>query len=313
MTFPRAPLSILLAGLLALPAFARLDVQICGSYRDRWKEELFLHQQSVARREQLRRQNPTAFAVPSRPARADIGGFAILEDVEGVVARRNDFNLDGKRIRFEPQNGDASTYTFTTDTADFDSGAAADGALVTGIGDDDFRQLNLPFSFPFFGKNYDRVFLNSDGNLTFEEGDGSSSERTLGRLVAGPPRIAALFRDLDPTLARDGIHVLSQPDRFVVSWVRVPEYSDFGFGNLQTFQLRIYPNGRIDVVYAGSQTDQAVVGIAPGYLRGSTTVLSFVEGSSSEFSAAVAERFGSDEEVDVVTAAQKFYQNHEDA
>ena len=55
------------------------------------------------------------------------------------------------------------------------------------------------------------------------------------------------------------------------------------------------------------------MGISPGRLQGSSSVVAFVSGSSQEFSATIAERFGRDNEVDVVTAAQKFYATHEDA
>ena len=41
--------------------------------------------------------------------------------------------------------------------------------------------------------------MNSDGNLTFGAAEFASSERSLGRLTAGPPRIAPLFDDLDPS------------------------------------------------------------------------------------------------------------------
>ena len=77
--------------------------------------------------------------------------------------------------------------------------AAQAGALVRGLADDDSAELALPFSFPFFGASYVGGFVNSDGNLTFGEADGSSSTRSLGRMSAGPPRVAPFFRDLDPS------------------------------------------------------------------------------------------------------------------
>jgi len=60
-------------------------------------------------------------------------------------------------------------------------------------------------------------------------------------------------------------------------------------------------------------TDGAVVGISPGGLRGATSVVSFAADVSDEYASTVAERFGGTEELDIITAAQQFYQTHDDA
>ena len=57
----------------------------------------------------------------------------------------------------------------------------------------------------------------------------------------------------------------------------------------------------------------AVVGIAPGSAQPGTSVVSFHNDASAEYSAAVVERFGNTQEIDIVTVAQKFYETHEDA
>ena len=44
--------------------------------------------------------------------------------------------------------------------------------------------------------------MNSDGNLTFTAADNASTDRSLGRMTAGPPRISPLFDDLDPAADR---------------------------------------------------------------------------------------------------------------
>ena len=53
------------------------------------------------------------------------------------------------------------------------------------IGDDASRTINLPFTFPFYGNEYNRVFLNSDGNLTFNQADSASTARSLNRFLEG--------------------------------------------------------------------------------------------------------------------------------
>ncbi len=137
----------------------------------------------------------------------------------------------------------------------------------------------------------------------------------MGRFTGGPPRIAGLFDDLDPSVSRNGVYVLSDAGRFIVSWVAVPEFSDTGGGALHTFQIRLYPDGRVELAYSGNPfATTAVVGIAPGGSKGPTSVISFVNTpQGQEFAGAIAERFSSALELDIMAAIQKFYQNHEDA
>ncbi len=305
----RVVLVVLLSWSFDSLGLARQVPQVCGTYRDKWKEELHLHRQAVAQRG---RHGPQAQSLAPAASR-DAGDIVVLEDADGVVARRNPFNLGGSTITFEPSGSNAVTYHFATGSNSYDADAATNGTKLDGLADDDSRMVPLPFAFPFFGASYQRVWVNSDGNLTFVLGDQAMTERSLGRMTAGSPRIAALFRDLDPSMSAAGVRVLAEGGRFVVSWAGVPEYRDSGIGPLQTFQARLYPDGRIEFAYGDVNTDAAVVGISPGRLQGSTSLVSFVAGSSQEYSSTIAERFGNTEEVDIVVAAQKFYETHEDA
>lgn len=302
------PVALVVLSLVFLTqGFGRLERSACGTHRDRWREEIHLH----ARVDSKRRISPLTAIAPS--AAFDIGQIAILEDSDGVVARRNAFNLDQRTIQFSPVDSAATRYRFQTGQAGYDEAAATAATPLSQIGDDDTAEVALPFTFPFFGAAYQRIFVNSDGNLTFLAGDAAISDRSLGRLAAGPPRIAGLFMDLDPRRKQDGVRVLSEFSRFVVSWTAVPQYQDFGFGSAQTFQIRLYPNGRIEFSYSGVSATSSVVGISPGALLGATSLVSFANDVSGEYSSTVAERFGGTEEIDIVTAAQKFYQTHEDS
>ena len=303
----RPAVTFVLCLLSLAPAFARLEQSLCGTYRDHLREELHLHRRALPSRQ------PRAAVLHAAPTTSlDSGDIAILEDSGGVVARRNLFNLDQKTLQFSPVAGNAAAYTFQIANAGYDSAAASAGSPVQ-LADDDSAAINLPFPFPFFGNSYRQIFANSDGNLTFQAGDSSSTQRSLGNMVAGSPRIAPLYMDLDPSQKPDGVRVLSEAGRLVVSWVSVPEYSGFGFGPAQTFQVRLYPDGRIEFAYNGIDTGGAVVGLSPGGLQGATSVVSFAANVSGQYSSTLAERFGGTDEVDVVTAAQKFYQTHDDA
>jgi uncharacterized protein (TIGR03437 family) len=302
------PAALLIASSVFLTqGFARREQSICGTYRDRGIEEVHLHRQAQARRKAL-----GAVAIAPAASR-DVGDIAIVEDSGDVISRRNDFNLDRKTIQFSPLAGGTARYRFQIADATYDSAAASAGAPLQQFGDDDSAAVSLPFSFAFFGNSYQQVFVNSDGNLTFQNGDSGISDRSLGRLAAGPPRIAGLYMDLDPSRVQNSVRVLAGPERLVVSWVGVPAYQDFGSGPTQTFQIRLYPDGRIEFAYSGANPDAAVVGISPGGLQGTTSVVSFAANAPGEYSSTVAERFGKVQEVDLATAAQKFYQTHDDS
>jgi uncharacterized protein (TIGR03437 family) len=286
---------------------ARQEKQTCGTHPDTWREEIHLHRQ--AKRSAVKRLSRSEAV---RAALPDIGNLAVLDETDGVVARRNPFNLNKQTVRFVP-DGTRTKYRFEVAADSYDAVTAENGTLVSGLKDDDTAVMTLPFPFPFWGRSYSSIFVNSDGNLTFDAGDLAVTNRSLGRFTSGQPRIAALFRDLDPSKALNGVRVTSDANRFVVSWIDVPEYQDFGTGALQTFQVRLYPDGKIELAYSEIETSDAIAGISPGGKPGGTTMVSFSGGQSSEYTSSFAERFSGLEEIDIFTAAQKFYLNHEDA
>jgi uncharacterized protein (TIGR03437 family) len=240
-----------------------------------------------------------------------MGNIAVLDAGGGVVITRNQFDLDRRTLSFLPTG---AGYSYQLGDPSYDADAAAAGATLT-LADDDTRAVPLPFAFPFFGAAYQQIFVNSDGNLTFSSGDSASTDRSLGRMAGGGPRLGPLFTDLDPSRAGSagGVRVLAEDARFVVSWDHVPEYSDFSTGLRQTFQVRLYPDGRIEYAYNGISASTAVVGIAPGALRGPNNVLSFLTDPSGIYTSLVAERFSDTVDIDIEAAAQKFYQTHDDA
>lgn len=289
---------------LTQPLWPRHQQGECGTSRETLRESLFHHRQML----RARRTRPMVAA--PRPIDRDAGNIAVIEDTGGVVERRNQFNLDGWTLAFTPAG---QQYRYAVSQQGYDAAAAASGAPLVALDDDDSRPVALPFAFPFFGARYNQVYVNSDGNLTFTAGDNASTDRSLGRTTAGPPRIAPLFDDLNPAQTAGGVRVLADASRVVVSWVRVPEYSESGGGAVQTFQARLYPDGRIEFSYQGVNPASAVVGISPGNLQSGTQLVDFLTDSSSLYPATVAEVFGNSFTLDVVTVAQRFYQTHEDA
>ena len=294
---------------LALPLGARRNpAEGCGTNRQTPQERLFLHRQAVRARAGLR---PLATTPPAE----DVGDIAVLEDAGGVVTRLNQFSLNGRTLTFSPVGNNAASYQYAISSQGYDAAAASAGTPLVGLGDDDTRLAALPFGFPFFGAVYNQVWVNSDGNLTFTTGDSASEARTVGRMVAGSPRIAPLYSDLDPSKTSGGVRVLTEAARVVVSWVAVPDYAETGTGVAETFQVSLHPDGGIEFSYSSVNISiaSAVVGVAPGNLQGATTLVDFLTDPSADYYSAVMEAFSSGTTIDIVAAAQQFYQTHEDA
>ena len=238
----------------------------------------------------VRSANVRASSVVSRN-----GDVAMLIDQGDLLFKANGLDLQGKALEFLPG------YSVSR----VDRPLNPEGAPIA-LGDDDSREVPLPFAFPFFGKNYDKAFVNSDGNLTFEAADSASTARTLARLVSGPPRIAPLLADLDPSKA-GRVTTSSSASSFTVRWTDVPQ---FEVADKNTFEMTLFPDGRISFSYDASLTlglREGAVGISAG--RGgeglTTTNLSDVAGLS--FSRSVGESFRLDSGIDLSAVARAFY------
>ncbi len=137
---------------------------------------------------------------------------------------------------------------------------------VLPLGDDESVQVALPFKFPYQGVDWTSVWVNSDGNLTFGGPDTDTSDRTVSRFLAGPPRIAPLFADLDPSGFGTGVTgivmVEDTGNAITVRWVSVPR-----FGNVFTnsFSVSLEKGGEINMEWRVlRRSGRSVVGVTQG-------------------------------------------------
>lgn len=115
------------------------------------------------------------------------------------------------------------------------------------VGDDGAVQIALPFDFCLQGEAYGSVFVNANGNLTFGAADDDFSE-SPAELLDGPPRIAGMWDDLNPTTG-GSVFYNQTGSSFTVTWEDVPEW--FATGT-NTFDITLYDNSSVCVPSVGS-------------------------------------------------------------
>ncbi len=134
-----------------------------------------------------------------------------------------------------------ASFTVLETSADFTAGGG-------GTGDDGSyanNPIQLPFTFSFFGKSYTSLYLNINGNITFDGNYpdfNSTSFATFNRAM-----IAPFWADIDLLLPGEGgvptgkIYYKINPTNFIVIWENVGYYQN-RTDKLNTFQL-VLTNG----------------------------------------------------------------------
>ncbi len=131
--------------------------------------------------------------------------------------------------------------------------------ILLDTGDDGSVEFNLGFSFPFQGSSYSSVFVNGNGNLTFGASNSDFSE-SVAELLSGPPRIAGLWDDLNPS---SGGTVLGQrtATSATITYMGVPEFLSTGSN---TFAITLNANGDISIDYGAVSALDGLVGVSQG-------------------------------------------------
>ena len=224
-------------------------------------------------------------------------GATFLDGVFYVVVRRNReivmFDTTGTSAGFEvygdgcPQPGCFYEQFTGTGTGDLTGTgirfisngrgwqAVAGGSFETNIGAnlnlaDDGIQRNqaLGFTFPCPGAatpTTTAIDIAANGwvGLTpFEVIDTGFYVGASGAEMIRFARIAAWWDDLNPA-AGGGVHFnqLSNPTRAVITWNQVPQ---FGNTDQNTIQLKLFPNGDMELFYQLGCMDDAIVGYSSG-------------------------------------------------
>ncbi len=127
--------------------------------------------------------------------------------------------------------------------------------------------INFGFAFPFLGNNYTTASLSTNGFLWLNAAntDPGCCDGSVAALLAGDPRIAGGWFDLNASTTGSIRVNTFGGNRAVITYVGVPECCDVGS---YTFQMQLLSTGRIVFGYDSFQTpansSDILIGVTPG-------------------------------------------------
>ena len=240
----------------------------------------------------------------------NVGDVALIHDDGSIILSPNKFDLKKRSLLFTPTEGG---YRLSREPISFEK----DGGFALGYffgidgtpgGDDNgYREVILQRPFPFFGSNYDRIFVGTNGYITFNEGD-TTARPSAAALTSQLPRIAPLWADLD--VGKGGaIFINELPDRTIVTWRAV---SQAVFTGKSTFQTVLYEDGRIAFVYKKVKARPAIVGISPGRFDQESVAVDLSEPPAGTVSG-VYESFTNKKRLDIPALTRAFFRTNSDS
>ena len=181
--------------------------------------------------------------------------------------------------------GGPDVFGYTWRDSDDPEGPVFDWVDITTIGTllpltgDDSMQNGVPigFDFPFYGSIFSSVNVCTNGWLSFTNTEPSFINQPLPNSGNGAPEnlLAAFWDDLNPeTIQR--VYTYRDGTRFIVTYQLVPRHSLGGPGGPYTFQVILYPTGRIVYQYLdmqGTRLNEATIGIQNGTRNDGLTVV----------------------------------------
>jgi hypothetical protein len=150
-----------------------------------------------------------------------------------------------------------------------------------GVGDDTLFPIQpIGFAFPFAGTTYTNVHVSTNGfvylsNTGTPAPGAADATPTTAEFVAGSPRIAAFWNDLNILAGNSaGVFLDSSAAGCTITWKNAQNYAGAAVLATPVFdvQLRLLPNGEVRVYYGAGVTNRstfgggqvAIVGVTPG-------------------------------------------------
>jgi hypothetical protein len=240
----------------------------------------------------------------------NVGDVALIEDDGSIILPPNKFDLKKRSLLFTPAE---DGYRLTRETMSFEKDEGFALGYFLGIDgspdgeDNGYRELELQRPFPFFGSTYDRIFVGTNGYITFN-GSDTTARPSVAALSTHLPRIAPLWADLD---VGDGgsIRFNALPDKTVITWRNVPQAV---FSGVSTFQTVLYEDGRIAFIYKKVKARPAIAGISPGRQDLGSVAIDLSKPPLETING-VYESFSNEKRLDIPALTRAFFQANSDS
>ena len=246
---------------------------------------------------------------------ADDADISLLQDDGTLVIPPSKFNLKNRAILFTPDaSSEGVAYRISSAELEFSGDFGTRLSFFFGVdGSDDadngYREVDLgTTSFPFFGVAYDKLFIGTNGYITFTQGD-TAARISVSALGTELPRIAPLWADLDVSSAGN-IYYNRLGDRHIITWNKASQPS---YDGASTCQAVLYDDGRIAFVYKKVKAQTALVGISPGNSTTSAQPIDFSNPPNDKVAGPLFETFAKEKRLDIQAILRAFYSTHSDS
>ena len=202
-----------------------------------------------------------------------IGNVAVIQDDGSLVGHQNLFDLDQSTLRFTPRPEGGYFVEKMPLVWDEDPGTAISYEEINFIGSLEVQFESI--SFPFGGTNWNSLFINSTGSITFgyNESQELSPEEPIfddfasiltssGTLMIAPLWHKFSLYDPSQTFFKE------MQDRVVITWDVTEFFGDWRSfsrsANENRLQAVLLSSGEILLSYNGISTLDGVTGVFPG-------------------------------------------------
>lgn len=269
-----------------------------------------LNAQGLSRRDKDTGIGTRSFAFG--PLAFDTGDTAVIEDDGTIVIPPAQFSLKKSSILFTP-DGDSYRISRTdipyNGDLGFRLGFFFEAEHKLGDGDNGYRDVRLlGAQFPFFGVDYDTIYVGTNGYITFTKGD-TSARISPAALASELPRIAPLWADLDVNDSGN-IYYNRLEGRHMITWDGAGQPS---YAGVSTFQAVLYDDGRIEFVYRKVKAQASLVGLSPGRFEGDSQPVDLSHPPEEGITGPFFQAFGKQQRLDLPALLRAFYRTHSDS
>jgi len=196
---------------------------------------------------------------------SDCDAASVCQPISGIYEQwtSGGSDLAGMSISFIPDGAGDYTFTTTEDATYMVTPGTTTGATSLTAGDQVYVELALPFTFNFYGTDYNSVWFSSNGFLSFDALSSSLDYESVSSLFSG--HLIAFGWD-DLTTNGTDPYWFDFGNTGSVDWVALTfSAQEWNNDRFIDVQVVLWADGRIDMHYITMEIDDCIVGISkPG-------------------------------------------------